>query len=79
MSDAAFSPRKESKKSKGMDPTKAESALNSEDLKAMIVDQKPLLSAMAGFVLEITELVTVDTDPRKLSLEGSEKVQLPAE
>jgi hypothetical protein len=66
VSDTAFSPRKESKKRKGMGPTKAESALDSEDLKAMIVDQKTLLSAIAGFVSEITDLVTEDTDPRKL-------------
>ena len=37
LSDTAFSARKESKKRKGMDPTEAESALDSEELKAMLV------------------------------------------
>ena len=46
-----------------MDPTEAESALDSEELKAMLVDQKTLLFAMGGFVLEI---ITEETDPRKL-------------
>jgi hypothetical protein len=66
VSDTAFSPRKESKKRKGMDPTEAESALDSEELKAMLVDEKTLLSAMGGFVSEITDLITEETDPRKL-------------
>ena len=67
VSETAFSPRKESKKCKGMDPTEAESALNSEELKAMLVNQKTLLSAMGGFISEITDLITEETDPRKLS------------
>jgi hypothetical protein len=49
-----------------MDPTEAESALDSEELKAMLVDQKTLLSVMWGFDSEIADLITEETDPRKL-------------
>ena len=46
----------DSKKPWELFPGLAKSALDSEALKAMIVDKKPLLSSMAGFVSEITEL-----------------------
>ena len=49
-----------------MDPSEAESALDSAELKAMLADQKTLLSAMGGFVSEIMDLKTDETDPRKL-------------
>ena len=49
-----------------MDPSKAERALDSAELKAMLADLKTLLSAMGGFVSEIMDLKTDETDPRKL-------------
>jgi hypothetical protein len=49
-----------------MDPSEAESALDSAELKTMLTNQRTLLSAMGGFISEIMDLKTDETDPRKL-------------
>ena len=49
-----------------MDPSEAESALDSAELKAMLTDQKTLLSAMGDFVLDLMDLKTEEKDSRKL-------------
>jgi hypothetical protein len=65
-SEANFSPRKDSKKQNIFSVVEAEKALDTEDLKGMLVDQRAVLAAMGDYVSELTGVPTEEKDPRKL-------------
>ena len=66
ISETNFSPGKESKRQKNLSSTEAEGALESEELKAMLTDQRTLLAAMGNYVSDLMEIKTDEKDPRKL-------------
>ena len=66
ISEANFSPRKESKRQRNLSEPDAENALESVELKAMLTDQRSLLAAMGDYVSDLMEIKTDEKDPRKL-------------
>ena len=65
-SEANFSPRKDSKKQNTFSAGEAEKALDTADLKGMLVDQRAILAAMGDYVSELTGVATEEKDPKKL-------------
>jgi hypothetical protein len=65
-SEANFSPRKDSKRQKNLSTTEAESALDSDELKGMLADQRTLLTAMGDYVSDLIDVKTEEKDPRQL-------------
>jgi len=65
-SEANFSPRNDSKRQKNLPTTEAESALDSDELKGMLADQRTLLAAMGDYVSDLIDVKTEEKDPRQL-------------
>ena len=65
-SEANFSPRKDSKRQKNLSTTEAESALDSDELKGMLADQRTLFTAMGDYVSDLIDVKTEEKDPRQL-------------
>ena len=66
ISEANFSPRKDSKRQNNLTATEAESALDDDELKGMLADQRILLTAMGDYVSDLIDVKTEEKDPRQL-------------
>ena len=66
VSEANFSPRKDSKRQNNLTTTEAESALDADELKGMLADQRILLTAMGDYVSDLIDVKTEEKDPRQL-------------
>ena len=64
ISEANFSPSKESKRQINLSEPDAKNALESVELKAMLTDPRPVLAAMGDYVSDLMDLKTEEKDPR---------------
>ena len=65
-SEANFSPRKDSKRQNIFTTVEAEKALDADELKGMLTDQRIVLAAMGDYVSDLIDVKTEEKDPRKL-------------